>query len=301
VRENRNGNYYTLVYGHPCSIQPDDPIQKKPFFHVYPGSTAYSIATVGCNMDCKFCQNWEISQASPSDFPSRYVGPDEIAEGASRAGARTVAYTYTEPTIFFEYMLDCAKAVNERGLGNVVVSNGFISAEPLRQLCKAVTAIKIDLKAFTEKFYSEICDGHLEPVLDSLRLIHDSGTWLEIVVLTIPGQNDNETDLRKMADWIVKNLGPDVPLHFTRYHPAYKIQNIPPTPIETLTNARRIAGEQGCHYVYVGNVPGGEGARTCCPQCKTVVLDRYVNLVVSDSLKEGKCPKCGTPIPGVWA
>lgn len=301
VRENRGGILYSLVYGYPCTIHPYDPIQKKPFFHVYPGSTTFSIATVGCNIDCKFCQNWEIAQARPEDISARYIPPEKIAEMALDSKAKTVAYTYTEPTIFFEYMKDCVIAVKNKGLGNIVVSNGFISRKPLEELCKIVTAIKVDLKAFTQKFYSEMCNGYLQPVLDSLKIIKDNGTWLEIVVLLIPDQNDNYDEIKKMIEWMIKNLGNDVPVHFTRYHPAYKIQNIPPTPIQTLITARKIAMEQGCHYVYIGNIPGGEGARTYCPSCKAIVLDRYMNLVVSDSLRNGKCPACGTTIPGIWS
>jgi len=299
VRENKGGKYYSLVYGHPCSINVD-PIEKKPFFHVYPGSTAFSLATVGCNIDCKFCQNWEIAQTNPDNIQTRYVPPEDIAEMASKSGARTVAYTYSEPTIFFEYMTDCARAAKDKKLGNVMVSNGFISEEPLKKLCDLMTAIKVDLKAFTEKFYRETCAGQLQPVLNTLKRIADSGTWLEIVVLIIPTLNDGMDEIKRMSAWIVKELGPNVPLHFTRFHPAYKMRNLPPTPIKTLHSAREKAMEEGCRFVYTGNMPGGEGENTFCPKCKTLLLDRYGHAIIEDFIKTGKCHKCGTKIPGIW-
>jgi pyruvate formate lyase activating enzyme len=279
----------------------NDPIEKKPFFHVYPGSRAFSIATVGCNIECKFCQNWDISQAEPDRVKVPFVPPSRIAELAVRNGSKTVAYTYSEPTIFHEYMVDCAKAVRERGLGNVVVSNGFIAEKPLKEMCKHMTAIKIDLKAFTQTFYGETCGGQLQPVLDTLKRLSESGVWFEIVVLVIPSLNDSVDEIRRMSAWIVKELGPDVPVHFTRFHPAYKIRNLPPTPPKTLQAARAAALEQGCHFVYTGNMPGHEGENTYCPACGAVVFDRYGHLLVSDTLAEGKCHACGASIPGVWS
>lgn len=301
VRENRKGRYFTLVHGAPCSIN-TDPIEKKPFFHVYPGSKAFSIATVGCNFSCKFCQNWEISQASPGDIKTPFMPPGRIVQAAlaDSQKPRTVAYTYSEPTIFYEYMTDCARAVKEAGLENIVVSNGYIQKQPLEDLCKTVRAIKIDFKAFSQKFYSEICGGDLQPVLDTLKRISDSGTWLEIVTLVIPTLNDDMDEIKRMSEWIVKELGPDVPVHFTRFHPDYKLRNLPNTPVDTLHRARIIAMEQGCNFVYTGNMPGGEGEKTFCPKCKAVVIHRYGMFVVSDELKKGKCHKCGNNIPGVW-
>jgi pyruvate formate lyase activating enzyme len=302
VRENRNGRYYTLVYGRPCALN-NDPIEKKPFFHVYPGSKAYSLATVGCNIACKFCQNWNISQASPDDIAPPFKGPDDVVRLAvSQAEKpRTVAYTYSEPTIFFEYMVDCAKAARERGLGNVVVSNGFIAEKPLKELTALMTAIKIDFKAFTSSFYEDVCAGQLQPVLDTLKRLAASGCWFEMVVLTIPTLNDNLDDVKRMGEWIVKELGPNVPLHFTRFHPDYKLRNLPPTPPETLYRVRETAVAQGCRFVYTGNMPGGEGQNTFCPGCQTVVVERYGLTNPKVHLKDGKCPKCGAAIPGVWA
>ena len=299
VHENRGGRYYTLVYGRPCATN-NDPIEKKPFFHVYPGRRAFSIATVGCNIRCTFCQNWDISQADPYEVRTPYVTPQAVAAEAVRRGSKVVAYTYSEPTVFYEYMADCARAARDRGLGNVVVSNGFINAKPLEELLPLLTAYKIDLKAFTQRFYAKLCEGRLKPVLETLKRLAGSGVWFEIVMLVIPTQNDNMDEIKRMADWIVKELGPGVPLHFTRFHPAYKLRNLPRTPPATLHKARATALAQGVRFVYTGNMPGGEGENTYCPKCKTPVVKRYGHLVMADSLKQGRCPKCKETIPGVW-
>ncbi|MCK5801643.1 MAG: AmmeMemoRadiSam system radical SAM enzyme [Lentisphaeria bacterium] len=299
VRENRNGRYYTLVYGRPCAIN-NDPIEKKPFFHVYPRSKALSIATVGCNIRCSFCQNWEISQSAPEDVRVRFMKPEEIVKIAADRKSRAIAYTYSEPTIFYEYMVDCAAQAKSAGIGNVMVSNGFISKEPLKKLCNLMTAIKIDLKAFTQEFYGKVCQGRLRPVQETLKRISESGVWLEIVVLIIPTLNDGTEEIKRMAGWIVENLGADVPLHFTRFHPAYKLRNLPPTPVKTLRRVRQIAIEQGCHFVYSGNIPGMDSEDTTCPTCKALIIDRHGHSVLSNHLQDGKCPKCGAVIPGVW-
>jgi pyruvate formate lyase activating enzyme len=302
VRENRGGTYYSLVYGRPC-VANNDPIEKKPLFHVYPGSRAYSIATVGCNFECKFCQNWDISQKRPEQAPVPYVSPDALAKAAAESSpkCKCVAYTYSEPTIFTEYMIDCAKAAKDRGLGNVVVSNGFISDEPGKELCALVTAIKIDFKGFTDKFYQETCAGQLRPVLDTLKRLAAAGVWFEMVNLLVPTLNDNMDDIKRMSEWIVKQVGPNVPLHFTRFHPDYKLKDLPPTPVETLTRARQIAMDQGCNFVYTGNAPGEGGENTYCPKCKAVMIDRYGFGATIKDMEKGKCGKCGTVIPGVWA
>ena len=299
VRENRDGRYYSLVYGRPCAIH-TDPIEKKPLFHVYPGSQSFSIATVGCNMACKFCQNWDISQASPDDIRPSYQSPEAIAQQASAAGTRTISYTYTEPTIFFEYMADCAKAGKARGIESVVVSNGFITAEAQQAMFPLVKAIKIDFKAFTQSFYRDTCSGFLEPVKASLQRLAKSGVWYEIVVLLIPTLNDSSDELKRMAAWIVKDLGPDVPLHFSRYHPMYKIKNIPPTPPDTLRRARQIAQAEGCHFVYIGNVPGEEAQNTVCPYCQAMLISRYEYRIMENNIVKGACKACGKTIPGVW-
>ncbi|MDD5676646.1 MAG: AmmeMemoRadiSam system radical SAM enzyme [Kiritimatiellae bacterium] len=299
VRENRGGRYYSLVYGRPCALH-TDPIEKKPFFHVYPGSKAFSIATVGCNMACKFCQNWDISQAGPDDIQPPYQSPEAIAQQASTAGTRTIAYTYTEPTIFFEYMADCAKAGKARGIESVVVSNGFITAEAQTALFPLVKAIKIDFKAFTPSFYRDTCDGFLEPVKESLRRLAKSGVWYEIVVLLIPTLNDSTDEIKRMTAWIVKDLSPDVPLHFSRYHPMYKIKNIPPTPPDTLRRARQIAVAEGCRFVYIGNIPGEEAQNTICPYCQAMLIRRYEYRILENNIVKGTCRACGKTIAGVW-
>jgi pyruvate formate lyase activating enzyme len=299
VRENRGGRYFTLVYGRPCAIN-NDPIEKKPFFHVYPGSKSLSIATVGCNMACKFCQNWDISQSGPDRIQPAFQSPDDIVRAARDNKSKTIAFTYSEPTIFYEYMFDTARAAKDAGIGSVVVSNGFISKDPLQTLLPLLTAYKIDLKAFSQNFYGNVCDGRLKEVQDTLKRVADSDVWLEIVVLVIPTLNDNPDEIRRMAAWIVKELGPDVPVHFTRFHPQYKLRNLPRTPIETMRRCRVIAQREGCRFVYGGNMPGAGGESTSCPKCGTHVIDRYGHGVMKNEIRGGKCPKCGTTIPGVW-
>jgi len=299
VRENRDGKYVTLVYGRPVSMN-NDPIEKKPLFHVYPGSRSFSIATVGCNIHCTFCQNWDISQKRPEEIPTRYVAPETIAQLARQHRCRTVAYTYSEPTIFFEYMLDCAKAVKDAGVGNVVVSNGYIEATPLKQLAPYLTAMKVDLKSFSQAFYSKHCEGELEPVLNTLRLLIELGVWLEIVVLVIPTLNDDMDEIKRMAAWIARELGPDVPLFFTRFHPAYKIRHLPRTPTKTIQLAGATARAEGLNFVYAGNMPGTRGENTYCPACKTPLVERYGHVVRSQQMESNACPKCERTIPGVW-
>jgi len=299
VRENRGGRYLTLVYGRPCAIH-NDPIEKKPFFHVYPGSRSLSIATVGCNMACKFCQNWDISQSSPDRVNPPFRSPADIVHAARRHGAKTIAFTYSEPTIFYEYMFDTARAAKNAGIGSVVVSNGFIAEEPLKKLLPFLTAYKVDLKAFSEDFYVDLCDGRLREVLETLKRLADSGVWFEIVVLVIPTLNDAPDEIKRMAAWIVKELGPDVPLHFTRFHPQYKLRNVPRTPTQIIHRCRKIAQAEGCHFVYGGNMPGAGGESTVCPKCGAHVIGRYGHGVMQNRVRGGKCEECGTTIPGVW-
>jgi pyruvate formate lyase activating enzyme len=299
VRENRDGTYYTLTYGNPCAINVD-PIEKKPFFHFLPGTTAFSVATAGCNLDCKFCQNWQISQSRPEDLYNYRLSPEELVEAAVRSGSPSIAYTYSEPTIFYEYMLATAKIAHERGLKNVYHSNGFINEEPLRELCRYLDAADIDLKGFTEEYYSDMTAGSLAPVLRTLKILREEGVHLEITTLVVPGRNDDPDDLSAMCRWIRENLGPDTPLHFSRFHPEHKLRNLPPTPVETLEVARRIALDSGLKYVYIGNVPGHEGNSTYCPVCGSTVIRRIGYSVDPAGLVDGACAHCGTPIAGVW-
>jgi pyruvate formate lyase activating enzyme len=299
VRENRDGKYYSLVYGNPCAVHLD-PIEKKPFFHVHPSTTSFSIATVGCNFQCKFCQNWEISQASPEDVYSYDIPPEMIVRKAKEAGAHSIAYTYVEPTIFYEYMVDICQLVKKAGLLNVCHSNGFINSEPLKNLCKVMDAANIDLKGFTEAFYRDVCSGELNPVLETLKTLKEEKVHLEITNLVIPTQNDDLSRLKEMCLWIKKELGADTPIHFSRFYPLYKLRSLPPTPVSTLEKARNTALSSGLEYVYIGNIPGHEGEHTFCPKCKKLLIQRIGYMVGENHLKGGKCKFCGKPIPGIW-
>jgi len=299
VRENRDGKYYSLVYGNPCAIHPD-PIEKKPFFHVLPGTISYSLATAGCNFQCKFCQNWEISQASPEDVFGYDVPPEAIVKKAKEVSARSIAYTYVEPTVFYEYMSDIAQLTKKAGLLNVTHSNGFINPEPLRTLCKVLDAANIDLKGFSESFYRELCSGELNPVLETLKILKAEKVHLEITNLVIPTKNDEMSMVREMCLWIKKELGADTPIHFSRFYPLYKLRTLPPTPVSTLDKARAEALSAGLEYVYIGNIPGHEAEHTFCPKCKKMVIQRTGYMVGEISLKAGKCNFCGKPIAGIW-
>jgi pyruvate formate lyase activating enzyme len=300
VRENREGVYYTLVHSRPCTFHAD-PIEKKPFFHFLPSTLAFSLATAGCNVNCKFCQNWDISQSRPEQLPGEYTPPEEVARLARRNSCTSIAYTYSEPVVFYEYAVDSAEAGRAAGLRNVVVTGGYIKPEPLREMCDCVDAIKVDLKAFTEEFYREIVGGELRPVLDGLVAIRKSGVWSEIVYLVVPTLNDKDEELRGLCRWIRSELGRDVPLHFTRFHPQYLLTNLPPTPVPTLERAKAIADAEGLRYVYVGNVPGHPAESTFCPRCGESVLIRAGFFVRENRLRDGRCERCGEPIPGVWS
>jgi pyruvate formate lyase activating enzyme len=299
VRENRGGTYYTLTYGNPCSINVD-PIEKKPFYHFLPTTSAFSVATAGCNLDCRFCQNWQISQARPEELYNYRLTPAELVEAAVRSGSPSIAYTYSEPTIFYEYMLATAKIARERGLRNVCHSNGYINEAPLRELCRYLDAADIDLKGFTEEYYRDMAGGTLAPVLRTLRILREEGVHLEITTLVVPGRNDDPAVISAMCGWIHDNLGPDTPLHFSRFHPQHRLRNLPPTPVETLEAAREIALESGLRYVFIGNVPGHEANSTYCPGCGNRVIYRIGYSVDPGGLADGACSRCGAPIAGVW-
>jgi pyruvate formate lyase activating enzyme len=300
VRENQGGEYQTLVYGTLCSANVD-PIEKKPLFHYLPGTTAFSIATAGCNIECKFCQNWRISQYRPEQVESTRVTPAQLVAACRKRQSPTIAYTYSEPVVFYEYMHDTAAVARAQGVGSVMISNGYLREQPLRQLCEQLTGVKIDLKAFKEKFYVEQCAGQLKPVLATLETLKDIGIWFELVVLIIPTLNDGPDEIEQMSRWVVKNLGPDVPMHFTRFHPTYRVTNLPQTPVATLERSRQIALDAGVRYVYAGNVPMHPGENTHCHGCGTELIRRVGFRVVSNQIKDGKCPKCSTAIPGVWS
>ena len=299
VRVNYDGVLYSLVYGKAAAVHVD-PIEKKPVFHMLPGSLAFSIATAGCNLGCIFCQNWQLSQAFPENLDTTDLTPEDVVNAAIRTGSKSIAYTYSEPTIFYEYMFDTAKLARKKGLKNIWVTCAYIEEKPLRKLSKYLDAANVDLKGFSERFYREAPLGSLQPVLDALIVLKEEGVWTEITNLLVPTMNDDPEMIRNMCKWIVNNLGTDVPVHFSRFHPDYKLTNLPPTPIETLTMARSIAREEGLEYVYLGNVRGlGEGVTTC-PNCNRVVLSRIGFTIIENNLRDGTCRFCGHRIPGVW-
>jgi len=300
VRQNDGGTYYSLVYGKACSINVD-PIEKKPFFHLLPGTSAFSFATAGCNVNCKFCQNWEISQVRPEQVRHVDLPPEAAVAAAEENRCRSIAYTYSEPTVFYEYMFDTAVLARRSRIKSAVVSGGHINPEPLAALTKVVDAIKIDLKSFDPAFYKTYVHGSLEPVLEAIKLISKSPVWLEVVYLVIPELNDDPSEVRKMAGWLAREAGPDVPLHFTRFYPQYLMKNLPPTPVSTLESLRRTALAEGLRFVYLGNIPGHEGENTYCPKCRKTLIRRNGFEIVENAISKGACPICQSPIPGRWS
>jgi pyruvate formate lyase activating enzyme len=294
-----HGELRSLVYGRPIAIHVD-PIEKKPFYHFLPGRMAYSIATAGCPLRCKFCQNWEISQARPEDVPAPPMPPAAVVQGAARDDAPIIAFTYNEPTVFTEYLTDIARAARPQGLRSVLVSCGFTREAPLTEMCETLDAIKIDLKGLSERFYHEVCDAELQPVLRSIRQVAKSRTHLEIVNLVVPTLNDSPAMFSELSKWVAGELGPDVPIHFTRFHPDYQLAQLPDTPVSTLERARETAMASGLHYVYVGNVPGHPGNHTYCPRCGAIVIRRDGFFVTAVHLTHGSCAACGQGIAGVW-
>jgi pyruvate formate lyase activating enzyme len=299
VRENRGGTLYTLVYRQLISRNVD-PIEKKPLFHFAPGSRSFSIATVGCNFHCDFCQNYEISQM-PRDQKQVWgedVSPEQIVAQAKKAGCRTIAYTYTEPTIYFEYALDIARLALAEGLKNIFVTNGYMTEEALRTFHPHLHGANVDLKAFRGEFYQKRCGGRLEGVLQSLRVMKELGVWVEITTLIIPGLNDSEDELRKLAEFIV-TLGPETPWHISRFHPMYKMLDRSATSVGILERTRKIGIETGLRYVYTGNVPGDEGEDTFCYHCGKLLIDRLGFQIRKYQVQEKRCYHCGTVIDGV--
>ena len=299
ARINLHGTLKTLVYGRLISSH-IDPIEKKPFYHFHPGNQALSIATSGCPLSCKFCQNWEISQSSPEDYNSDYYPPDAIVYSSKIKKVPIIAFTYNEPTVFTEYMLDIAHEAQKEGIKTALISCGFMNKKPLTDMCDILNAIKIDLKGFSKEFYRNVCNAELEPVLRSIKQIAKSNAHLELVNLVVPTLNDSDRIMKEMCKWIINEIGTDVPIHFTRFHPDYKLLNLPPTPIDTLDNARNIAIDHGINYAYVGNVPGHPGNNTYCPSCKTLLIRRTGFFISENKINNGKCPFCNSVIAGVW-
>jgi pyruvate formate lyase activating enzyme len=301
VRENSGGKLYTLVYDKVIARHMD-PIEKKPLFHFLPGSSSYSIATPGCNFKCLFCQNADISQLNPDwrDIPGEKISPEEIVRQASSLGAASIAYTYTEPTVFFELACDTARLATPRGIKNVFVSNGFMTQACIDEIHPNLHAANIDLKAFTDKFYKEVCGGRLKPVLRTIEYMHSIGIWIEVTTLIIPGYNDSREELRDIARFIA-GVDPGIPWHVSRFHPTYKLTSAPSTPLATVQMARDIGYEEGLQYVYSGNVGHDDGENTFCPKCKTRLIERYGFRVGAKKLDHSRCPQCGAEISGVWA
>ncbi|MBU0547910.1 MAG: AmmeMemoRadiSam system radical SAM enzyme [Candidatus Omnitrophica bacterium] len=301
VRMNVAGRLRTLVYGQPVSVH-IDPIEKKPVYHMLPGSRIFSIATVGCNLRCNFCQNWEISQRNPEETREgdKILTPEQVVEAAIANNCNSIAYTYSEPIVFYEYVLDIARLAKQKGLRNVLVSAGYVNREPLKKLAPYFDVIKIDLKGFNEQFYRKVVGGDLKYVLSTLKELHKLGVLTEVVNLVVPGLNDDMQEIDRMCKWIYDNLGPDTPLFFSRFSPQYKLGNLPATPIETLEKARKIAMDIGLRYVYIGNIAGHPGENTLCPSCGKMLVRRYGYTILENNIKKGRCIFCGREIPGIW-
>ncbi len=299
VRENRGGRLYTLTYGRPCGLQ-IDPIELEPMYHMVPGHRNLCVFTPSCNFRCLHCQNWHISQRGPEELVTRRISPQEVVEETIQRGCRSISHSINEPIVFYEYMLEIAKEAKKRGLLTLFHTNGSLNPEPLRELLQYMDGVTVDLKGFTEEFYRRESSAELWPVLRTLKIIREEGVHLEIVNLVIPTLNDDPEDIRRMCEWIVENLGPDVPLHFTRFFPQYKMTHLPPTPIQTLERAREIALEAGLRYVYIGNVPGHAANSTYCPKCGRRLIHRVHYVVMENKVVDGKCPFCGHEIPGIW-
>ena len=299
VRQMSDGRMVLTTYGRSSGFC-IDPIEKKPLNHFHPGSSVFSFGTAGCNLACKFCQNWDISKSRDMDRLMDEASPQAIARAAGDRGCRSVAFTYNDPVIFAEYAMDTADACHAQGLSTVAVTAGYIHAEPRRDFYSKMDAANVDLKGFTDDFYVKLCGAHLQPVLETLAWIHhETDCWLEITTLLIPGQNDASAEIEALSSWVMRELGPDVPLHFTAFHPDYKLADIPATPPATLANARRIARDQGLHYVYTGNVHDTEGGTTFCPACgASLVVRDWYEIGAYGLTEEGRCCQCGVAIAG---
>jgi pyruvate formate lyase activating enzyme len=298
-RVNLDGTLYSLVYGNPCAIH-IDPIEKKPLFHFKPTTKAFSIATTGCNFRCLNCQNWEISQARPHEVRHRTLMPEQVVAVARRSGCISIAYTYSEPITFFEYMWETATRARGAGLANLMISNGYINTKPLLELCRVIDAANVNLKAYSDDVYRRLNGGRLEPMLNTFKTLHDQGVHFEMTNLVVPGYVDDEEMAKRMCGWILENLGPDHPLHFSRFFPKYKLDRLAPTPVSTLTRFRELAMGEGIRYVYVGNVPGHDGSHTYCHHCGKRIIERQGYFITAYHLASDRCRFCRTKIPGVW-
>jgi len=300
VRKNKDGELVTLVYGELIAAHAD-PIEKKPLYHFMPGTTAFSIATIGCNFRCGFCQNWQISQASKRKeevYSEKSLSPEEIVAEAKKNGCQSISYTYTEPTIFFEIAYDTAKLANKQGLANTFVTNGYMTREALEKIKPYLDACNVDLKSFREDFYRKVCKAHLKPVLESIKNMKEMGIWIEITTLVVPGQNDSDEELKDIAEFI-SSIDKDIPWHISRFHPDYQYSDSKPTPMETMQKAVSLGKKAGLNYVYLGNVYG-ESDVTVCPNCGKEVLVRRGFWLMENNINDSKCRFCGEPIAGIF-
>lgn len=300
IRVNVDGRLTAVTYGRPCSMHVD-PIEKKPLYHFLPGTGILSMATVGCNLHCQNCQNWEISQENPENYPAHEVSPAALVQLARDYHCESIAYTYSEPLVFYEYTLDSCIVAREAGFCNVLVTAGYINRRPMEALCQHVDGANIDLKAMSDAFYREVCQATLKPVLATLELTKSAGVHVEVTNLVIPTLNDSDAALTDLARWIKANLGPETPLHFSRFHPQYKMRHLPATPPDTLDRAKAIAAAEGLDFVYIGNLARPDGGSTFCPECGAQLIRREGYVIVSNVLDKGACPECGTAIYGRWS
>ena len=298
-RVNKKGKLWSTAYGNPCAIHVD-PIEKKPLNHFLPGSNAFSIATAGCNLACLNCQNWTISQKSPDETKNYDLPPEKVVENCIANNCESIAYTYSEPITFYEYTTDTSALARQAGIKNVLVSAGYINKEPLLKLCKVTDAANIDLKSFSEEIYLKLNAGKLQPVLDTLVTMKNEGVWLEITNLVVPSWTDDLDMIKRMCGWLMNNGFEEVPLHFSRFQPLYKLTQLPPTPVNILKSAREIAVQEGLKHVYIGNVPGLGAENTLCPKCNKIVVERRGYSIIQNNIENGKCKFCSSPVAGVW-
>ncbi|MCM8764907.1 MAG: AmmeMemoRadiSam system radical SAM enzyme [Candidatus Omnitrophica bacterium] len=299
ARKNIGGTLYAMGYGKPCSVA-IDPMEKKPLFHYLPGARTFSIASAGCSLRCLFCQNWQISQSTPEQTRNYNLTPEEVVNLAKEKNCPVIAYTYSEPVNFYEYMIDTTKISHEKGIKNIMHTAGYINQDPLEKLLPYIDAANVDLKGFSQDYYRNVCGGGLDDVLRTLKIMKKHKIWIEITTLIVPGYNDSEEELRKLCEWIKNNLGHDTPLHFSRFYPVYKLAHITATPYQTLEKAREIARRSGLKYVYIGNVYDNPYEDTICPNCGKIIIDRKGFEILQNHIRNGKCKYCGTKISGIW-
>jgi pyruvate formate lyase activating enzyme len=298
-RMNIKEKLYSIAYGNPCAIH-IDPIEKKPLFNFLPGSRSYSIATAGCNLACLYCQNWEISQTSPHETRNYDLMPQRVVDEAIKSKCASIAYTYSEPITFYEYTYDTSRIARNKGIKNIMVSAGYINEKPLRELARYIDAANIDLKSFSEDIYMKLNGGSLQPILNTLKILKEMNVWLEITNLVVPSWTDDLNMIEQMCKWLVANGFSNSPLHFSRFHPQYKLTQLPATPVNTLVKCREIAQKAGLKYIYIGNVPGLQAENTICPKCGKTVVERKGFTIVSNNIVNAKCKFCNEAISGIW-